>query len=275
MEICNDTVRSKLDYAIFGHEPAKQGTIRQLKPVHYKDIRLCAGAFRTSPVESLNISAHNSPLYLRRELVGLGYAARVSISKDNPAHSHVVSTSFTELFARHPSIAQPFVIHIKPAFSVAQFSLSHVASLRPTLPSWYDPVITCDLQLSACQKPCTAPVVFQQGVAKILKKVEGYRIFTMMNQKHIVLFGLFLWLVTSQRHSCCPLASVFTSELYALVASLTHTRKLHIKKSVMCSDSLSAPMSLRALVHKKHIILGDIHTLVKEIQSKGRTIHFL
>ena len=60
-------VRSKLDYGCLVYGSASKTALAKLDPVHNQGLRLCLGAFRSSPVESLYVEAHEPPLEIRRE----------------------------------------------------------------------------------------------------------------------------------------------------------------------------------------------------------------
>ncbi|GFY09324.1 reverse transcriptase domain-containing protein [Trichonephila clavipes] len=59
-------IRSKLDYGSVVYSSACKSLLKILDPVHQAP-RLCLGAFRTSPVESLYAEAYEPPLDLRRK----------------------------------------------------------------------------------------------------------------------------------------------------------------------------------------------------------------
>ncbi|GFQ71437.1 RNase H domain-containing protein [Trichonephila clavata] len=59
-------IRSKLDYGSVVYSSACKSLLKILDPVHHQGLRLCLGAFRTSPVESLYAEAYEPPLDLRR-----------------------------------------------------------------------------------------------------------------------------------------------------------------------------------------------------------------
>ncbi|GFQ93136.1 uncharacterized protein TNCT_484971 [Trichonephila clavata] len=59
-------IRSKLDYGSVVYSSACKSLLKILDPVHHEGLRLCLGAFRTSPVESLYAEAYKPPLDLRR-----------------------------------------------------------------------------------------------------------------------------------------------------------------------------------------------------------------
>ena len=52
----------------------RKSYLQMLNPVHNQDLMLCLGAFRTSPVESLNVDAHEPSLGGRHEMLSLQYA---------------------------------------------------------------------------------------------------------------------------------------------------------------------------------------------------------
>ena len=51
-------VRSKLDYGCIVYRSTCKSYLQILDHVHNQGLRLCLGAFRTSPVESLYVNAH-------------------------------------------------------------------------------------------------------------------------------------------------------------------------------------------------------------------------
>ena len=50
---------------------ARKSYLQMLDPIHNQEIRLCLGAFRTSPVESLYVDAHEPCLGARRAKLSL------------------------------------------------------------------------------------------------------------------------------------------------------------------------------------------------------------
>ena len=64
---------------------ARKSYLQMLDPVHNQGLRLCLGAFRTSPVESSYVDAHGSCLGARRAKLSLKYASNI---KSLPKHSH-------------------------------------------------------------------------------------------------------------------------------------------------------------------------------------------
>ena len=62
-----------------------------LDPVQNQALRLCLGAFRTSPADSLSVEANEPPLHLLRvrNKLSVQYAVRVASHVSNPAREAI------------------------------------------------------------------------------------------------------------------------------------------------------------------------------------------
>ncbi|KAG5852664.1 hypothetical protein ANANG_G00064980 [Anguilla anguilla] len=66
-------IRSVLDYGCFVYGSAAKSVLGKLDILQSKALRLCCGAFKTSPIPALLIEMGEMPLYLRRIKLGLQY----------------------------------------------------------------------------------------------------------------------------------------------------------------------------------------------------------
>ena len=64
-------IRSKLDDGSIVYGSARKSYLQMLDTVHNQGLRFAFGAFRTSPVSSLNVEADEPSLWLRREKLSL------------------------------------------------------------------------------------------------------------------------------------------------------------------------------------------------------------
>ena len=62
LKLYRSLVRSKLDYGCIVYGSARKSYIERLDPIHNQGLRLCLGAFRTTPVKSLYVEANEPPL---------------------------------------------------------------------------------------------------------------------------------------------------------------------------------------------------------------------
>ena len=92
MKLYRSLVRSKLDYGCIVYGSASKTTLAKLHPVHNvhnQGLRLSLGAFRSSPVESLFVEAHEPPLGIRRDKLALQYVLKLKANPENPAYDVV------------------------------------------------------------------------------------------------------------------------------------------------------------------------------------------
>ena len=66
----------KLEYGCLAYETAANTTLEKLNPTHHHGLRLCLGAFHTTPKESLYAESNIHSLSYRRKILGIKYYAR-------------------------------------------------------------------------------------------------------------------------------------------------------------------------------------------------------
>ncbi|GFT08235.1 uncharacterized protein TNCV_3481781 [Trichonephila clavipes] len=95
LRLYRDLIRSKLDYGSVVYSSACKSLLKILDPVNHQALRLCLGAFRTSPVESLYAEAYEPPLDLRRKELFSDYEPIFTDGLKSESHvgSAVVSLS--------------------------------------------------------------------------------------------------------------------------------------------------------------------------------------
>jgi len=67
LHLYRSLIRSKLDYGCIVYGSAHRSYLRMLDPIQNHALRLCLGAYRTSPASSLCVEANELPLYIRRK----------------------------------------------------------------------------------------------------------------------------------------------------------------------------------------------------------------
>ena len=124
--LCRSMIRSKLDYASFVYECASESSKRRLDSVHHASLRVVTGAFRTSPVASLLAEAHEPPLSLRRQMLGMRYALKLRQFPTHPAYPCVFSQDTLSLFLSSPQKYIPFCLRMQGLFARSGISLRDV-----------------------------------------------------------------------------------------------------------------------------------------------------
>ena len=102
-----------MDYGCLVYGSASKTALAKLDPVHNQGLHLSLGAFRSSPVESLYVEAHEPPLEIRREKLALQYILKLKANPENPAYDVVFNPKYQILYADKESATDAFGIHCK------------------------------------------------------------------------------------------------------------------------------------------------------------------
>jgi len=107
---------------------ARKSYLCILDPVQNQALRLCLGAFRTSPVSSLHVEANEIPLDIRRRRLASQYCFKVSSDVTNPARSCIFNKSFSKLFAKRPKQIRPLGFRV--GSDLGEIGFRHKTSAR-------------------------------------------------------------------------------------------------------------------------------------------------
>ena len=97
-----------------------------LDPIQNHALRLCLGAYRTSPASSLCVEANEPPLYFRRKKPSLQYCLKLSSNYNNPAYATVFNSKFHSIFERKPTQLPPLAMRVSGDLQAVGFKKSDV-----------------------------------------------------------------------------------------------------------------------------------------------------
>ena len=142
-------VRSKLDYGCVVYGSARKSYLRILEPIQNQGLRLCLGAFRTSPIDSLHVQAGEVPLHIRREKLALDYISKVSTDPHNPAYDCIFEPSFKTFFDSKPKAIPPLGIRMQDL--IDQFNINPDLTCEKSvldIPPWLISVLQINTEFS-------------------------------------------------------------------------------------------------------------------------------
>ena len=114
MRIYRSHIRSKLDYGCIVYGSARRSYLAVLDPIANQGLRICSGAFRTSPIESLQVETGEPSLETRRLKLSLQYYMKMKANPENPAYSCVVNPEYKRLFNNKPGTIPLLGIRLQP-----------------------------------------------------------------------------------------------------------------------------------------------------------------
>ena len=269
LKIYNSLCRSKLDYACEVYSSACKTRLKELDVIHNLGLRICTGAYKTSPIESIYIDSGELPLQLRREELGLLYMQRLKSSVDNPA-SECLKEKNPYNFNK-PRATKPFQIRFLRELEDKTIESQEICEFKYlNVPPWLVP----DIKL--CKKTIVKKEMSSQEMySKFIEHNSIHRdqekIFTDGSKSRDGVGCAVLYQKDSYQAWLSKKASVFTAEMTAIIESLKMINQGKKKDFVIYSDSYSAVLALsqynsfHPLVQKAQEWLFRLHIKFKNI----------
>jgi len=198
-----------------------------LDPIQNHALRLCVGAYRTSPASSLRVEANEPPLYFRRKKLSLQYCLKLSCNYNNPAYATVFNSKFHSVFERKPTQLPPLAIRVSADLQAVGCKKSDfITSSTPTTPPWLLTRPAVSFTLHCSDKISTPPEIFKHRFYELCHEFKNYyRIFTDDSKEGNRLAAA---VVHRDNTKCVRLpdtASIFRADIIALLLAIDVVRR--------------------------------------------------
>ena len=244
-----------------------------MEPIQNKGLRICLGAFRTSPMQSFYVEVNEPPLYLRFDKLCIQYALKVRSNHDNPAYDVVFNPQYYDLYDKKPSAIRSFEHRVKDDLSAVcpQMDLIQTVSL-PDDPARTIQKPQIDLCFTLQKKHLGDDCLFQSLFAQLKSCYPGHRaIYTDGSKAGNRVAAA----ATSNNFSAQVRlpgnASIFTAKLQALKMAFNIVKNCDGDHFIIFTDSLS---SLQALDSNNcnHPFIQDILELFNDCLSVNKKV---
>ena len=136
-----------------------------------KFMDLNIGAFRSSPVESLYVEAHEPPLEICREKLTLKYILKLKANPGNLAYDVVFNPKYQILYADKESATDSFGIKRKKLFNKAKIDVGEIAiNSIPDVPYLDSELVTADFTVSEFDKSSISSTGFKSRFNEVKQK---------------------------------------------------------------------------------------------------------
>ncbi|GBM10819.1 putative RNA-directed DNA polymerase from transposon X-element [Araneus ventricosus] len=276
LRIYQAVILSRIDFGCMVYGSARPTVLRRLDTVHHSALRICSGAFRTSPVESLYVICHQLPLHLRREKLSALYFFRAMSVSMNPINQLALPIGLRRLYDSRPSHILPFCERAKMLLHGSDFNNITIQSFDFfCFPPWDIPQFSYLNPFSGFEKSSTAPVTFQQLFHHHRYQYSSFiPIFTdgSKSDGHVGCGVVSPSDTLSYRlHNFC---SVFTAELVAIFCALREISPSNQRKFIIYTDSMSALQTLSHYDIQMHPVALKILSILHFLSKEGFYIIF-
>jgi ribonuclease HI len=277
LQLYRALIRSKLDYGSVVFGSARPSYLERLEPIANKALRLCLGAFRTSPIDSLQVEANEPSLTLRREQLSLQYAIKLQANPRNPAYAAVFEPKYEALFGVKPSCIPPFGIRIATALrSVNPHNIPISKITVPPVAPWTlaKPRVLLDLH-HATAKGSTTPEIYLSKFREIVSSYpDRQAIYTDGSKVGDRVACAAVSNTTTYNRRLPDGASIYSAELTAILLALDLAKRDRSTKFFICTDSLS---SLEAIKNRKldQPFIQEIYSKLSKLANLRKSIYFV
>ena len=275
LNIYKSQIRSKLDYGCLVYGSAKTSYLKMLDPVHNQCLRLCLGAFRTTPCSSLQIEANEPSLQNRRLKLSLQYALKLKSLPNNPAYFCVFHPQERYSFANQSKFIPTFGLRIETEIlkTKIEFRLIKKHS-SPKTPPWLLEIPPVYLELLNIKTKGNRKDLSMNKFNEFLAKYPNYtQIYTDGSKNDIATSSVAITSYTNKKRRFNTNISINTAEAIAINQALEIVKESKYEKFIIISDSLSCLTSIKNCNIQNTSIL-DIMTNYQLLYEKGKTIIF-
>ena len=277
MRIYRLLIRPKLDYGCIVYSSAGEGTLGALDFIQNEAMRISSGAFRTTPINSLQVLCNEPHLSFRRMDLAVRYYFKNKAHIINPAYSSIVNTNLEMFFESRPAVIPSVIMRIKQALITLRLPTQPVITYKtPTVYSWVKKRAKVDLEMVKDREVIKACPNVRQYVNNYLHEeyAEFRWVFT-DGSKTGDKVGAAMVTRVNKRTVCLPgVATVLSAELHAISLACQYAEERGKGKYLVCSDSLS---SIRAIqqTDTRNILVGRIQEKIHWLMERGREIVLL
>ncbi|XP_060843930.1 uncharacterized protein LOC132923934 [Rhopalosiphum padi] len=257
IRIHRQLIRAKLDYGAILYQSTSHSHLKIIDSTLNSSIRLCIGAFKSSPIESIRNIAQEAPPELRRAEKTLLYAASITRNTDNPANKHIVETIQT---ANEDKIQLGSILKVNPY----------------SFPPWTFK-LEINMELAQNKKENTNPIIYQEHLRKVLEIYQNCNMFFTDASKTEKGVGIaIVHHETTIKYRLPKECSIFSAETIAVFKTIEFIQiqdKMSTNNLIL-TDSLSTLRSLENNTNPTDIA-KNIQEKTYDLKLKGINIIFI
>ena len=241
LKLYRTLIRSKLDYGSIVYGSARKSYLQMLDPIQNLSLRLCLGAFRTSPVESLQVEANEPPLSFRRNRLAVQYALKIKSNSTNPAHHSIFDPQYTTLFENRPKTIPPLSLRTQNLLNNINLDLAVISPCQlPSIHPWTLKSPKVHFDLHSENKSSVPPHLLRSNFYSYLTVIpNSFHIYTDGSKD---VNGVAAAAVTNTIELACRLpseASIYSAETQAIILALKIVESTDHSTFYVFSDSMS------------------------------------
>ncbi len=274
-------IRAILDYGCMVYGSAAKSQLEKLEKIQSQALRVCCGAYPSSPISALQVEMGEMPVHLRRrkQLI-LTYWANLKGQQDN----HPIKGVLEACWEHGKRKVNSFGWIIKDLVQEMELNEYRVIPtvILPMIPLWILPQPKMYLFLLEARQDKNQELLEAELTKQYIGiKYEQYvQVFTDASKNpqngQVGVAYVIPRLKVSGGKRISNYVSVFTEELLAILIAMNKIYEMGINKTLVCSDSSSALLCLEVQQSEtRQDIVLEILQVLYVLQQINRMVQFL
>ena len=258
-------IRSVFDYGCIVYRSTSKTRLNELDRMQAKSLRICCGAFRTSPVPALQVETGEMPLHLRRLKLSMAYWVNL---KGNNA-SHPTKEVLNECWEYGRSQICSFgweSNRLASQLEIEDITCSKTLPLATTSPWLFSsPRVIIETKENVGQylSMCYNTTKIYTDASKDCEGKTGIGVYIPESDIYI-------------KKRATDQLSIFAAEMAAIIIALQWLEETRLPKAIICSDSMSSLTSIQNGESTcRQDLLNEINQIIFAINQQGRTVQFV
>ena len=239
-------VRSRMEYGCAVFSSARKSYLKKLEPIQNQGLRICLGAFRTSPMQSLYVEANEPPFYLRFDKLCVQYALKLRSNPENPTYDVVFNPLYPDRYNNKPNAIRSFGHRIEADLAAVCPQLDSIQTVYlPDEPPWTIQKPDINYFLTRYKKDFSDQFLMQSLFGELKQVYSNYKdIYTDGSKTSDSVAAAATTAGLNTQVRLPGSASIFTAELQALKMAFNIVKNCDGGYFIIFTDSLS---SLKAI----------------------------
>ena len=277
LQLYRSFVLSKLDYGSAVYGSARPSYIKRLETVQNQGLRICLGAYKTSPAASMEVEANIPPLKFRRHQLALQYGVKLMGNQLNPTYQSVFTPNRSEFYNIRPSFIRPMSYRILEDIELLQ-QYDIMQQKTPDVEPWTIKLPEIDLSLAEFRKKDHPDHFWRGEFCSLLEKYNTSTVFYTDGSKSDSGSACAFY------HKHLPMSarlpghmSVFTTELIAIVEAVELVSKQDFADNdiIIASDSLSSIQALYSMDLFNPLVFKILKLCTSLFHTKDQSVVFV
>lgn len=273
MRLYRTLIRPKIDYGCIVYGSANTTLLKGLEVIQNEAMRISTGALKSTPIKNLNILCNEPSLELRRKDLLLRYFFKLKCHFINPAYSCIVNNQLELFFGSRRYPTEPVIQRLRQAIEIFHIPIQPVLPyITPSKFSWTLKRATIEQDMTDIKKNELPPHIVKILHLEHMRQYQGYAVIYTDGSKTDDGVGSAAVMGDIVKRMSLPvMATVMTSELYAIKLALDIIRDTNHNNYVICSDSLSSIQCIDHYTENNHL-LHRIMYLIDQRITEGNNI---